>query len=100
MIYQPSFTIGMRELVNFVLQYMYAASFCFLKYAFPFNLRVKKTRQRPCAKVYPWRVALFYVHSLFDGYLIGPSRKRFNGQESSFTAISCVFDVYLIEVCW
>jgi len=42
---------------------------------------------------------MFRVHSLFDGYLIEPSRNKHVEYESSYIAISCVFDAYLIGMC-
>jgi len=42
---------------------------------------------------------MFRGNSLFDGYLIEPSRNKYVEYESSYIAISCVFDVYLIEIC-
>ncbi len=68
MTYQPPFTITteiidlisvVSEQVGFVQRYVCSAIFHFSTGGFWFILRVKKTRQRPCAKVYPWRVALF-----------------------------------------
>jgi len=40
---------------------------------------------------------MFSVHSLFDGYLIEASRKRFDEHGSSYIAMDCVVYAYLME---
>jgi len=42
---------------------------------------------------------MFLVHSLFDGYLIEPSRGKKVEYENTYIAISCMFDAYLIGMC-